>query len=825
MNDLRYAFRQLVKNPGFTAVSLLTIALGIGANTAVFSLVNGIMLKPLAYPQPEQLVALWERDPRRGFEQGLVSGPNFLDWTAQNTVFQSMAVSPSWPGLGDFNLVKPDGVMRVKGSYVSSSYFHTLGIQPLLGRTFLPEEDLFHGNRVAVLSFPMWQSHFGGRSNALGAPLILDTYGLRDYKIVGVMPPGFRGPSETDIWLPLGWMGVNLTERRSAHWHRVIARLKPGITIERARAEMNAVQARLAQTYPEELIGSQVSIVPMRTQVVGRDLERALVLLWAVVAGVLLIACVNVANLLLARVATRRKEIAVRLALGASRWRVFRQLLIESLMLSAGGGALGLLFAWWGIRLFMAITPANIPRLDQVALDTTALVLTFVICVASGVLFGLAPAWQAASPGVNDALKEINSSPGESAQRLRRTFVIAEVALSLVLLVSSGLMLRSFARLVFMDRGFAPEHLLVAELDYSVSGFGTWMRPTSNRPQVSQRAMLEQLRQRPGIISAAVTSKLPRQADSAQNQTIAIEDHPVGPRDEPLTTSFQAVSPDYFRTMGVPLVRGRDFSEVDDLSAPQVAIINQAMARRYFANENPIGQRLALSDRNNPRQPDNSSGQPNGPWRVIVGVVADMKNLSLSGEVLAQTFVPYWQWPMQSPTLVARASANPASLFPIVRAEIKAAAPNLPNPTVRTMEEILAATIAQPRLQTGLLTLFAGLALALAALGLYGVLAYAVAQRKREIGIRLALGAQKRNVLSLVLADGMKLAGLGLMFGLVSSLALTRLLSKLLYGIKPTDPLTFGMVSLVLLIVALLACWLPARRATQIELVEALRYE
>src|SRR6058998_3650412 len=557
MNDLRFAFRQLLKNPGFTAVAVLTLAIGIGANTAIFSIIHGVLLKPLPYPAPDRLVTLWERSPQRGIEQERVSGPNYLDWRAQNTTLSEMAVSPGWEGSESFNLVLRDTTTKVCASYTSASLFMTLGVKPMLGRTLLPDEDRKEGNRAAVLGYGLWQRHFGGDSNVIGRTLTVDTYGRHEYTIVGVMPPGFGLPSQCELWLPLGWMGVTLTERRSAHWHNVIARLKPGITLAQARGELNAIQARIKQEHPGETIGSEVVVVPLLHQALGRNLHTALWVLWGVVAGVLLIACANVANLMLARAATRQKEIAVRLAMGAGRWRIMRQLLIESVVLAVIGGGLGVLLGWWGLHLFIALSPGNIPRLSAVTLDGAALSFTLGLAVLTGVLFGLAPAWQFSRPNLNEALKEANrgASAGTGAGRTRNGLVVAEVALSVVLLAGAGLMLQSFARILRAERGFQPEHLLTAELDFSVSGFTTWVRPTATRPQVPLRELIERLRALPGAQAVGAGSRLLRRENRPPHESLAIFGRPMPKAEEQPKAEFQGITPDWLRALGARVLR------------------------------------------------------------------------------------------------------------------------------------------------------------------------------------------------------------------------------------------------------------------------------
>ncbi len=822
--DLRYGARMLRKSPGFTAVAALTLALGIGANTAIFSVINGVLLKPLPYSEPHQLVTLWESSPERGVEQDRVSGPNYLDWRAQSTVFSGMAASPGWEGSETFNLVLRDTTAKIHASYTSASLFATLGTRPLLGRTLLPPEDQKEGNRAAVLSYGLWRRHFSGDPKAIGQTLTLDTYGRREYTIVGVMPPGFGLPSQCELWLPMGWMGVTLNQRRSAHWHNVIARLKPGVTLEQARAEMNTIQARLRQAYPGETMGSEVAVVPLVEQALGRNLRTALLVLWGVVAGVLLIACANVAHLMLARAASRHKEIALRVALGAGRWRMMRQLLIESLLLAVFGGGVGALFGRWGLRLFIAVSP-NIPRLNQVTLDLTALAFTLGVSVLTGVLFGLVPAAQFWRPDLNEALKEgaRAASSGTAVGRMRNLLIVAEVALSLVLLASAGLMLQSFARMWRAERGFQPEHLLTAELDFSVSGFSTWVRPTAARPQVPLRQLIERLRELPGVQAVGAGSRLLRRENRPPAQAVAIFGRPALKPEERPKAEFKGITPDWLRALGASVLRGRDFTEADTLEAPGAMLVNETLARRYFPNEDPLGQLFKMGTSQPPLNATNVYGQPE--WSTIVGIVSDVKSLHPHPETVPEVYVSYWQYPMQSPTILVRATGDPATLAAAIRRETRTLIPNLPPPVIRTMDDLLSETLAQPRLQSGLLSLFAGIALVLAVVGLYGVLAYLVTQRTREIGVRMALGAQKRDVLSLVIGQGMKLALAGVAAGVLLALALTRVLRSLLYGVTATDPLTFVAVSLLLAAIALIACWLPARRAAAIDPMEALRYE
>ena len=825
IHDLRYGLRMLAKNPGFTAVAVLTLAAGIGANTTIFSVVDAVLLKPLPYLDPGRLVMLWER--RSSGELEKATGPDFLDWRRQNRVFERMAVWPGWPTVETFNLVSPDGAEKVTGAYVSSDLFPLLGVKPLLGRTFLPEEDTWQGRRVAVISHELWQSRFGADPNALGATLTVDSYGRLDYTIVGILPAGFRFPSDCRLWLPVGWMGVRLDERRSGHWHSVLARLKPGVTFSQAQAQMNGIQARMAQQHPNDLIGSEIALVPLLDQVLGPGLRPALFLLWAAVSCVLLIACANLANLLLAREAGRQREIALRLAVGASQGRVARQLLTESVLLALIGGAAGVLWAAGGLGLLVNIAAGHMPRLQEVAVDNTALLYTLGISLVTGLLFGFAPAWQVFRPDMNATLKE-GSRTGMGTprgKRLRSVLVVFEIAVSLILLIGAGLMTRSFLHLLKIDRGFQSDHLLTAEFDFSVSGFSSWVEPAPNRPQVTLQKIMERIRNYPDIESVAAASKLPRDIGNAFTQSVVIKDRPPVARNAFITADFQGVTPDYFRTMGIPLLKGRPFAESDRYEAPWVAIINQTMANRDFPNENPIGKRLALGGRKNPNQPDFSDPTGRLPWKEIVGVVADTRTLSRKAETVPAVYIPYWQYPMQSPTLIVRTNAKPATIAAAIRSETKAVNRNLPRPILRTMHEVIADSVVQPRDQTMLLSLFGLTALILAAVGVYGVTSYVVSQRTHEVGIRMALGATRNRVLGLVVGQEFKLALLGIGIGIGSALGLTNLLSSLLYGVTPTDPLTFVSVSLILIGVVLLASYSAARRAMTADPMEALRYE
>ncbi|HEX4949282.1 MAG TPA: ABC transporter permease [Blastocatellia bacterium] len=816
--DFIFGVRMLRRQPGFTAVALFTLALGIGANTAIFSVINGVLLKPLPYYQPERLVLLWERNPAKGMEQEMVTPPNLADWQAQQHVFEQIAF---WTGEGEFNLVRADGSEKIRAAYVSSSLFPTLGLQPRLGRTFLPAEDQKEGNRVAVISYEFWQQRFGSNESALGQTITLDTYNKRDYTIVGVMPPGFQFPGKSEVWLPAGWNGIP-TDRRGGHWLTVLARLKDGVTMAQAQTEMNGIQARIETQFPNANLGSQVAIVPLLEQTVGRNLTTALWILWGVIAAVLLIACANVANLTLARATARQKEIVIRLALGASRWQVVRQLLTENLLLAVAGGLFGLLLAVWGLNALQALSGEQVPRWQNVRLDAWALAFTLVVSLLTSLLCGLAPALQATKHDLHSALKESSqaATAGVHRNRLRSGLIIAEVALSLLLLIGAGLMLNSFARLLTLNRGFQPDHLLVAKLDFSVSGFTTWVRPTNTRPQVTLLELMQRLQAQPGVQAVAAVSALPRTTVPPRQGIILEQGHPA----ETPRVDYKGVSPDYFRTMGIALLAGRTFTEHDAFGAPGVVIINETAAKRWFPNVNPIGQRIAMEGRT-PGQPVTPAPWETSVWNEIVGMVADTKKLNLKADTVPEVYASYWQYPMQTPDLLVRTNAPAATVTAAIRNEIQALNKNIPAPKMETMDALLADVVAEPRLQTTLLTLFGLTALVLAAIGIYSVMAYSVASRTQEIGIRMALGAQMADVLRLVIGQGMKLVLLGVALGVAAALALTRLLQSLLFGVSATDPLTFVLIVLLLLGVALLACFLPARRATKVEPMRALRHE
>lgn len=812
-NDLRFSLRQLRKNFGFSAVAILTLALGIGANTAIFSVIDTLLLKPLPYPNADRIVTLWERDPSRAMDKEAVTPPNFVEWQKQTHTFEQLGY---WTAF-DANLLLPDGVQTVHRAHLSSEIFSILRTAPLLGRAFTVEEDNVNGPRSAIISYGFWQTRLGSRADVIGQTITVDTYGRRDYTIVGVMPRNFSFPQQTELWLAAGWNGI--PRERQGHWLNVIGRLKPGIRLEQAAAEMNTIQSAIAAAHPGSLLGTSVASIPLLQHTLGPRLKPALFLLWGVVIGVMLIACVNVANLLLARAVTRRKEIAVRAALGASRARIIRQLLLESSTLAIAGGVAGALLGWWALQALLAFSPGDLPRLQEVRFDLRTLAFTFGISAITGILFGLAPAWQFSRPNIDSVLHESarSTSAGLVITRVRGALVAAEIALSLLLLVGAALMIQTLATLLREDRGFQSEHLITADLDFSVTGYTTWIRPTETRPQIKLKQLLDNLSAQPGIAVAAAASRMPRRESGPPTQPFYIEGEPAG---SPHTADYVGVTPKYFAAMGIPFLRGNEFTEDNRLETPPVLIINETLAKRFFPGQDPIGKRISMS--RNPAIPDTADLSK---WPVVIGVVADVKTLGINPETHPQVYVPYWQYPMLTPTAFIRAKGDPAAMTSLLRREVKSTIPNIPVPKIQTMDAILSEVVAQPRFQTWLLSAFGALAALLAAIGLYGSLAYAVAQRTHEIGIRMALGAQRACVLALIVNDGMKLVLAGTIIGAILSIASTKILSHAFFGIHPSIAVPIVAVTPLLFLIALLASYLPARRATKINPTEALRCE
>jgi len=812
VQDIRYGYRMLVKNPGFTAVAVLTLALGIGANTAIFSVVNAVLLRPLPFPNPEQLVALFERDPKVGYDQNFPAAGNYLDWRAQNNVFTQMA---AYGGEGQYNLTGAERPERVAGAAVTADLFPLLGIRPLLGRTFASEEELPGHDRVVVLSYGLWKQRFEGDRGVVGKSIAVNG---RDCTVIGVMPPGFNFPGDTgtvlkihtwssaQLWVPLA-LDAGTWAVRSDHYLSVVARLKPDVSLAQAGSEMNGIEQSLVKQYPHEFIGSHVNIIPLHRQVAS-GLEPVLLVLLGAVCFVLLIGCANIANLLLARGTSRRKEIAVRAALGASRLRVVRQLITESLLLGICGGALGVLLASRGLNVLKAVIPENFPRVGFVRIDGWVLGFTTLTAFATAMIFGLAPAFQVSKTDFNESLKEGGRSPAEGLRhdRLRSLLVVSEVALSLVLLAGAGLMIRSFIRLQDVSVGFNPDHVLTMELSLSEAKYG---QGEPRKTMIQQ--VIDRLKALPGVKSAGVTTLLPLTGDNFDS-AIEIEGQELEVPGRSPTTEVRVVTPEYFKTMAIPLEEGRVFTPQDTRTAPHVLLINQTLARRWLPREDPIGRRATLGW--------------NGFAGQIVGVVGDTKEFGLDAEVRGEIYIPYSQapfWPTVA--LALRTVSDPTSLANAARAAVLQADPDQPVSEVRTMEQIVSGFVSQPRFRAVLLGLFAGLALILAAVGVYSVVSYVVAQRTHEIGVRIAIGAGQGDVLKLVVGQCMLLVLVGVTTGVAAALGLTRLLASWLYEVRSTDPATFVGVSLLLVLTAFLASYIPARRATKVDPMVALRYE
>jgi putative ABC transport system permease protein len=804
MNDLKFAFRQLLKNPGFTAVAVLTLALGIGATTTIFSVVNGVLLRPLPYAEADRIVSVYERNPRLGFESANVSPANYLDWREQNRVFEEIAFVGEFAASRSFILTGQEQAQRLRGRFVSASFFPVFGIQPMLGRPFIPEEDKPGGSLAVVLSHGGWQRLFASDPNIIGRTISLDSLNRRRaFAVVGVMPPGFEYPGNCELWVSASAITSFTMTRRPGHQLNIVARLKPGVTIEQAQAEMNVIQGRMEQKYPNLQLGSHVNMVPLRDYFVG-SVRKALWVFLGAVIFVLLIACANVANLLLARASARQKEMAVRAALGASRLRIIRQLLTESALLSVLGMGLGMVLAFWGRKLLLSFN-AGVPRTSEIQIDGTVLLFAALVSLLTGLLFGLAPALQASRHDVNEALKGVGPGTTEARERrrLRSALVVAESALALMLLVGAGLMIQSFVRLQREEPGFRVDNLLVADIDMASSA-----HPHDQARRHFFRQLVERLKSIPGVQSVCGTAMIPLQG-TGWSVKFQIEGRPRLADDQLLAHDLRVITPGYFQTLGIRLLKGREFTESDASASGRVIIVNETLARHYFPNEDPIGRRLEFD----------------GTFCQVVGLVADVKNAGLHGAVRPEIYGNYLQWFFPSAYVMVRTSSNPMGLVPILRDEVKALNKDQPVAWIFTMDKWMAGGLAQPRFRSLLLGVFGAAALLLAAVGIYGVMSYSVAQRTHEMGVRMALGAQKADVLVLVLKQGLLLALLGAASGIAGSLALTRVLASQLFGVSPTDAMTFASVATLLVLVALLACYLPARRATKVDPMEALRYE
>ncbi|MEW6735011.1 MAG: ABC transporter permease [Acidobacteriota bacterium] len=809
--DLRYSFRMLQTNPGFMVVAIFCLALGIAANSTIFSLVNAVLLRPLPYRNSNRLVIVWGNFFNLGMERIGAKAAEFVDYREQNQSFDQIAAFNNL----DFNLTGVDQPERIAGAGVTTSLFPLLDVQAKIGRTFLPEENQPGHNNVVLLSYGLWQRRFGADPNLIGKAITLDG---RSYTVVGIMPIDFQFPHSSlpfgtpaELWVPLAFTTEQITERQGSYNYLVIARLKPNIELEQARADMEIIGRRLEQYNrgPNgEDGGWRPTIVLLQEEAV-RNGKTVLLILLGVVALVLLIACCNVANLLLVRATARQKEIAIRIALGATRFRLIRQLLTESLLLALLGGFSGLLLAFWGTQLLVALSPENLPRVKEVSWDGRVIIFTITLSLLTGIIFGLVPALQVSKPNLNETLKEGSGSITGSLRRNRilSMLVIGEVAIAVVLLIGAGLMIKSFLTLQQVDPGLNSQGVLTIELSLTSSKYQNDLKVTDFYDQLINR-----IKVLPGVQSVGMSSILPL-SGIAVDDPFSIEGRPLD-MNKLTIAGHQVISPNYFQTLNIPFIRGHDFTPQDITGSPAVAIINEKMAETFWPNEDPLGKRIKLG-----------APQAPGDWITVIGVVANIPHRGLDSDPQPDWYLPHLQSPSRNMYLVVRTTVAPMSLTAAIQTAVVDIDKEQPVANMKTIDQVIATSVVPRRFNMFSLGIFATIALALAAAGIYSVISYSVAQRRREIGIRMVLGAQWTDVLKLVMRQGMTLALIGIGIGLIAAFSLTRLMSGLLYRISATDPETFVVVLLVLIVVALLACYIPTRRATKVDPIATLRCE
>jgi putative ABC transport system permease protein len=810
LQDLRYSFRRLIKSPGFSLIVVVTLALGIGANSAIFSAVNAILLRPLPYPEPDRLVTINHFYPTLNNLKAPVSAAGFQDYQQRTRSFASMAVESGW----NANLTGVGEPVRLRGSRVTGRLFSTMGVPALIGRAVQPGEDSIGRDHVVVLSYGLWQRMFGGQRSVVGSRLSLNG---ESYDVIGIMPAEFRDffNRDAEIWAPLSFTAEQLNSGRTNEWLNLIARLKPGVTLEDAGRELAALSTQLRQDYPGDYGPSWSLTTERLSRIATGDIRPALLVLLGAVGFVLLIACANVANLLLARAAGRTREIAVRTAIGATRERLVRQLLTESVILSLVGGALGLVLAWGGLRALLALKGGNLPRADEIGIDGNVMLFTLAISVFTGLLFGLAPALHFSSLDLHGSLKEgaRGATSDGSTHAVRRALVVAELALALTLLTGAGLLVKSFGRLQNVDPGFDPDNLLSFDIALPATRY-----PSDTAQIAFFDAVLPRLAQVPGIKAVAATSVLPF-SGSWTTSSLEIEGRQTPPGEPGPWGDRRDVSPGFFETMRIPLLQGRTLTDDDRADTRRVVVIDDQFVRRYWPHENPLGKRITFGP------PAGAADTSSREWIEIVGVVGHTKHEGLAAEPRIQYYLPYRQETRPALTVVARTSGDPSRYVNPLRTVVRSVDPDQPISQVRTMDELLEQSVGQRKLSMLLLSLFSGIALLLASVGIYGVMSYSVAQRAREIGVRIALGAERRDVLRMVLRQGMRLALAGVGLGLVAALLLTRVIASQLYEVRATDPTTFLLVASLLTGVALAANLIPAMRATRVDPAVVLRDE
>jgi putative ABC transport system permease protein len=803
--DLKYGIRMLLKNPGFTAVAVLTLALGIGANTAIFSVVDGVLLRPLPFPEPERIFAVHQALPEKGIPKTGASYPNYLDWKQQSHSFEKLAAmrstSMALSGEGDATYI-PAGA-------VTGDYFGVFQEKPLFGRTLQASDDSPAADAVAVMSERLWRSRFGADPKILGRTISLDQH---SFAVVGIVPGNFRPPApdpNAEVWVPLAQNDVfaQMRGRRGGHYLEIIGRLKPGVARGQAQSEMDSIEEGLEKQFPDDNKGWVAKLVPLQEDLVG-DFRTELLVLLGAVGLVFLIACANVAGLQLARAAARGREVAIRVALGAGRSRLIRQFLTECVLLGIVGGIAGIVLAYATVQGLISWIPSDVPRMNEIQVDGRVLGFGLALSLLSGIVFGLAPGWHVAGDRFSNALKEGTRSGGEDGRRrvVRSAIVVTEMGLAVVLLVGAGLLIRSFERLQKVNAGFNASHLLTAQIGLPRAQYS---KPEQWAAFESQ--LLERMEATPGVDEATAALPLPL-VGGYLNLAFQIEGEPPRSKSESPATNYVAIGSNYFHAMQIPLLRGREITAADQASAPKVCVISETMARRFFPNENPIGKRVVI-------------GFPEGVPREVVGIVGGVKDVGLADNESTQVYIPFSQSPFWAVTLAVRAHGDASQLSAAVREQVRAIDPALPIAEIKPMTDVIAESISQPRFRTTLLGLFGVTALFLAAIGIYGVISYNTAQRTREIGVRVALGAQRHDVLRLILRQGVLLGGAGVILGLAGAAALTNFLASLVFGISTSDPTTYLAVTVLLFSVALLACYVPARRAMRVDPMIALRYE